>query len=415
MKRYWKLISLVLFTMIVWTGFFIQSSLAVSHYPEFVLKSKVDDENLGNKLVVTGDYANGIQDMDFLTITEKGSDYAQDTPYFSDTEGPYTDREVIRLKKDHKNFMRGKELEPESFYEDESSLVYANIYSNMNFRGYEAVDHSFNIDILSKETGDRKKFEVKLPREDELLFTQIFKVFMHNNKLQIVASLSFYDNESETDREEMHAYTIDVETEELTGDDIIVTAEGATEQPNEWPSLDVIYNGLSETSQNYVVFMKATQTVTSLPEGEERSSFKDSEFIAYNLENSEQSELELSSDLHPDDFSDTIELEGDLLYFSKVEDNELKMTAYNIPKQKVLSEHSYELPEEATADEIFSAIDKNKVIIVSRRYKEKESDALIYVYDLSSKERIYEGEIEVADNELKTADQILSIYEVTLH
>src|SRR5699024_11581097 len=68
MKRYWKLISLFLFTIVVWAGFFIQSTFAVSNYPEFVINSKDDQDELESRMVISGDYRDSKDRMEHLTI-----------------------------------------------------------------------------------------------------------------------------------------------------------------------------------------------------------------------------------------------------------------------------------------------------------------------------------------------------------
>lgn len=413
MKRYWKSISLVLFTTVVWAGFFIQSSVAVSQYPDFVLKSEKDQEELGSRLAISGNYYDGMRLSDYLTITEKGSDYLGDKFYLSQIDDPFTSLDVKQLKKDHRNFMRGKMSEPELFYNDKHSLAYVNISSDTRFRGYEALNQSLEIDILTKGTGDRTSFNVKLPAINDLTaHGNILSVHCHENKLKVAASISFFDTDTEVDKEEMHLFTIDIETQELIDDELIVSKEEhISEQHDEWPVLEVISGGIGGEKQTYNIFMKAIQEVIPVPNGEERGNFKDSEFIAYNLESGEQTKLDLPDDIQPSDFSDTFYLEGTFLYFSKVEDKELKVVRYDISKQAIVSEQTYAMPGDETEEGLFVSIENDKMVLANR-YKTSQSETSVFIYDLNSAEKIYEGMIDVNDNKLKSNDEELVIIDV---
>src|SRR5699024_888779 len=113
--------------------------------------------------------------------------------------------------------------------------------------------------------------------------------------------------------------------------------ENITESQSEWPSLDVISAETGENDQKYIVFMKSVQEAELLPNGEERIIMKDSEFIAYNLESKKQSKLDIPEEIQPEDYDDSLHLEGNNLYFSKLKNNELDMSSYDISEQTIAS------------------------------------------------------------------------------
>src|SRR5699024_1183548 len=161
MKRYYKLISLSLFNIDVWAGFFIQSIPASGNQPEFVIKTQDDQKKLGHHLVVSGEYSNNDNISKFLTISEEGSDYFSDRSYLYQKEMLYANPGAEQLIKDYRNFMRGKGYDLKSFYQDDTTLAYVEIDSDINFRGYESINPSFQVDVLDKETKDRTTFELK--------------------------------------------------------------------------------------------------------------------------------------------------------------------------------------------------------------------------------------------------------------
>jgi|SRR5690625_704249 len=411
MKRYWKLISLSLFTIVVWAGFFIQSIPASGNQPEFVIKNQDDQKELGNHLVVSGDYSGNGNISEFLTISEEGSDYFSDRSYLSQQEMLYANPGAEQLIKDYRNFMRGKGYDLKSFYQDDTTLAYVDIDFDISFRGYESFNPSFQIDLLDKETKDRTTFELKLPKNSNFDYGDILFVQLKENELQVVASLSSFDHEKGIDREEYHLFAIDVDQQKLINDELILeNEENTTESQSEWPSIDVISAEMGEKDQKYIVFVKSVQEAESLPNGEEKVIMKDSQFISYNLDSKEQSKLDLSEELQPEDYDELFHVEGNTLYFSKVENNELNISSYDISKQIISSEQTFSTPEGDTEESTYYDIEYGYLIIADR-YITNDSEASIIIYDLKSAEKVYDGEIS-ADDKMKADKGELAIHNI---
>src|SRR5699024_6610985 len=177
---------------------------AVSNYPEFVINSKDDQDELESRMVISGDYHGAQGELEYLTISNKGSDYLGNKSFLSQINEPFTSFEINQLIKDNRNFMRGKRLESGLFYQDDASIVYANVDSDMSFRGYESVDPSFEVDILNKKSGDRTSFSLKLSLEKKLDYSNVLFVHLDENKVQVVGSLSYFDGEIGVQEEELH-------------------------------------------------------------------------------------------------------------------------------------------------------------------------------------------------------------------
>src|SRR5699024_12770651 len=129
----------------------------------------------------------------------------------------------------------------------------------------------------------------------------------------------------------------------------------------------------------------------SLPNGEERIIMKDSEFIAYNLESKKQSKLDIPEEIQPEDYDDSLHLEGNNLYFSKLEDNELDISSYDISEQTIESEHTFSSPEGDTEESTYYGIEHGYLLIADR-YISNESDASIIIYDLKYVKIVNDGE-----------------------
>src|SRR5699024_1874857 len=147
-----------------------------------------------------------------------------------------------------------------------------------------------------------------------------------------------------------------------------------------------------------------------LPNGEEKVIMKDSQFISYNLDSKEQSKLDLSEELQPEDYDELFHVEGNTLYFSKVENNELNISSYDISKQIISSEQTFSTPEGDTEESTYYDIEYGYLIIADR-YITNDSEASIIIYDLKSAEKVYDGEIS-ADDKMKADKGELAIHNI---
>src|SRR5699024_7638567 len=250
MKRYWKLGTLTIFIVVILTGFFIQSSFVYSNNTEFVIKHKNGDEKLGSEVVVEGEYNEASrQHIAAITVTQEGSTYLQGS-YVSLLQGQFLSPKIKQLQKDYKSFMRGKRDFTQLYDESSDFLAYVNIESETDFRGYEVTNLYFDIDMVDKETEDRTAFTIDFPKEDGLVFSDVSAVQLRNNELNVIANLSFFDDETGMDEEEFHVFTIDVDEQEILNDELIITGFSADDS---YTDVQVVEE-MDQESAEYSVF-----------------------------------------------------------------------------------------------------------------------------------------------------------------
>src|SRR5699024_8212504 len=75
MKRYWKLTTLTIFIVAVIGALYIQTSLATSRFPEFVIKHQSGDKAEVKPLKLIGNYEANEMDYIYTEISDQGTSY----------------------------------------------------------------------------------------------------------------------------------------------------------------------------------------------------------------------------------------------------------------------------------------------------------------------------------------------------
>jgi hypothetical protein len=156
MKRYWKIAVLVPFILLSIGTYYINAANSLS-FPDYYLKLQAGDEKEAAGVSLQGNYAN-----QSLTIRSEGSEYGNDDSYWSAlTSYNIKIPEIEKLRKQYRNFMRGK-TDWGSFYDDDKALGYAKIDSKFN-QAIAKYDYVFNISVYNKELKRSSSFKLTVP------------------------------------------------------------------------------------------------------------------------------------------------------------------------------------------------------------------------------------------------------------
>ena len=136
MKRYWKIISVCLITLIVIGTFYIQSSFATNEHLKIEFEKVNGNKGEVKNLVLYGDYFVGNLYQP-LQITSEETINQNNVPFLQQLERITVSPIFEDLVKQHRNFMRGKDLMPTYFFEDENLLAYASINSEKQCTPYD--------------------------------------------------------------------------------------------------------------------------------------------------------------------------------------------------------------------------------------------------------------------------------------
>lgn len=411
MKRYWKLISTVIIIVLVVGAFYIQSSMATNKYPEFVLEKKSGDAKIAQQLTLKGDYSSGYDIVlggNSVDITTDGSTFSGERSFFERIKGINRDPEINRLQQDYRNFMRGKGEDPVLFTENKSILAYANIKSEFH-DGYQRTDFSFDMQVLEKEKNDKTSVTAAVPKSELYNFIYVEAVYIAGGEVKVVTN-NRVDNNGEPEGAEMHLYSFDLDTKKIVGNQTII-AGSEPQVSNQWLDIRVLsgYEDLVSNNEN-IAFVK---NVVAEDMESNQSQTMEQHLVVYNLETNQKEKLDLPEELQQGYNVDSIH--GTTIYFSKIVDDQLEITSYDIESKQIEKKQTFALPKTKGTMEgennLLINIKDDKAYIVSS-YQEKMN--AITVADLNSGEIVYEGTIGMKDKSNDREDYQLYIHELVV-
>lgn len=407
MKRYWKLITIVVIIVLTVGTFYIQSSMAADNYPDFVLEKKSGDAKAVEHVTLQGDYRKDLFG-DNVYITADGSTYAGLNSLFNQRSWIINQPKIIRLQEDYRSFMRGKGGDAESFAEDETSLAYVDMKSVL-FEDYASSDYAFDVAVLDKESKAKSSFTAEVPKKDKYNDVYIEAIFIFNGEVKVITRNMLNPIDNEQWETEMHVYSIDMDKEKVVDNKMVISG---SEEADEWVEFNMVSSG-GDTTSKYMVFTKSLEKVIEDDEGGLTSSGdKKQDFIVYNLETGQQEKLDLPEEMKQEA---DIESVGDsTIYFSKMMDDQIEITAYDIEDNKWKKEQIFNLPHTENAedmDERLFKIKDDKIYISSTQQGEKLGTSVI-VADLNSGKTVYEGTVEMKDKSSRLDGYQLYIFDL---
>ena len=132
-----------------------------------------------------------------------------------------------KLIKNHKSFMRGKELSPSYYYEDENVLVYASFKGDFDPSPNRDVD--FDIEVLDKKTEETISFKSDVPFLEKYDWLNIEDVQVVHDELKLVVQgLGMKDG-----TDDLRVYTFDMKEKLLVGNEPIATSDSKENAPTD--------------------------------------------------------------------------------------------------------------------------------------------------------------------------------------
>jgi len=414
MKRYWKLISISVIIVLVIGTFYIQSSMASGSNPEFVFEKVSGNEQEIEGLTVFADFYKGNTGGAYLQISENGSVYNDGSTYVDRYQGINLSPELKRFIEDYRSFMRGKNLTPSYFYEDDKNIAYASI--DWEHNGVRPSDFMFDISVLDKETEEDMSFKLEVPQTERVLnYVDIESVQIVQDQLKIITQNQSYDGKIPADIMEIHVYTIDIGEQKIGSDEIIVDSS----EINPHQTIDVSMVGknwdkVSSPTMNFV-FKNVILEEVEINEWEYGLEEVESDIFVYNLGTNEQERLDLPEELNE---ANTETVNGSTIYFSRNLEETMEVMAYNYQSGEIEAEFSFDVPKnnelQESGEQTISYKIKNEKIYIVGTNKDSKTEAPITVADLKTGETLYEGKVAVENKEKLGSDYSLTIHDIEI-
>ncbi|MEI5906990.1 hypothetical protein WAK64_07960 [Bacillus spongiae] len=371
MKRYWKLMSLCIVTIIIIGTFYTQSHFAAKE------KIIVEWEKVSGNEEEVKDLLLNASSEGYLSlqISTEGTDHLSNQSIFKNLTSVNT---VFRdMIKEHKKFMRGKRLMPDSFYEDDSQIAYANItYSELN---QLSRDYSFDIAVLNKKTDEIISFKLDVPNNEIYDWIHVEEVQMIDNELKVITQGNLTGEEDEL----VSVITFDLENERIVDDEVIFSEETAENggshvyMMEDYPSIE---------PQKYLII--TTNTYTYNDDGErEVQTF---ETLIYDIENKESKRLKSETGELMDPLSNST-INNTSLIIPSHDNNGFEVKQYDIEKEEWGKSVTFDFINTKTNSQEYMQLMNGKIYFIQSTM----NDYTLYIGDLLTGELLYEGKLKV--------------------
>ncbi|QQP14511.1 hypothetical protein FJQ98_11145 [Lysinibacillus agricola] len=392
MKKYWKTILISLIIVMTIGTYYIQQAMAKG--ASFKIETTSGNKGEIDNLILQARYQSGNIYRE-LNISKDGSTN-QNRSFIGELIGRNNPLMFQKYIEEHRSFMRGKELNPGQYFEDEDRLIYTTFQSNGRNKGLE-IFFTLQIDTLDKKTNDSSSFEINMPDQVRYDWINEQDVYVENGKIKILA-ISYLNGE-----EELHIYTVDENKKELEHDSILAKLE--SEEIGQ-ASISILNNYNKFSNENYFLYMVEKY---KYPDNGDRETIS-SEIYLYNYLNNEVKELTIPVELKP--HVKSMVLQGTDIFIPVHSANGLELNRYNIEKKQWEEPLNFKYPSIANVkEEPFLQITDGKLYLVNRI-----SDGhLFLIGDLRTSESLYEGKIIIENKEKRDADSSLFIGQIYNH
>lgn len=396
MKKYWILI-VISVVMIVSIGtFYIQSVLAASDKPTFVIEKITGNEKEVDSLFMTGLYYDELKHVgEEFEMSLEETQYWKDMSFFKRVDNLYDSPlyyspRIKELQKKHRNFMRGKHADVHLFYENKEFLAYADVsYKNpYTVSG----DLQFTIAVLDKQTNKTTSFEQLVPNSGNFWYLDVLKVQVVDDQLKVITK----NNMREDDREEIHLYTFDIAKEVLVNDEVILSSKDIEDKYIEITTLEV------DDPTREIEHMAFVKTTRNIDDEGFVGDIVAEELIIYDFT------LNTTKEVNPESPTEFGYMEESNIYFNEIsEGGVLRNAVYDIESEQIINSFDIEL---SNSPEGWSRrFNNGKLYIV---YSTQHVENFVTVINFKSGEILFEGEIKPKDQEA-TIDQVeLSIHDI---
>lgn len=393
MKRYWKLTTLTIFIVVIIGALYIQTSLATSRFPEFVIKHQSGDKAEVKPLKLIGNYEANEMNYVYTEITDQGTSYRNyESSYLYLLQEDYLQSEMKDLIKNYRSFMRGKQDEQiYSFFEDQNNLAFAGLKSEYVYSQNGRWTYSFVIDVLDKKTKKNTAFELAIPEDEQYNYLNIQGVQFINDELKIITTNEPLSNNEYYSQEEIHIYTVDLDTQKIV-EDLEISSTTADLESNQWHSIYGVYKGADIGPNKYFVLQEEIREEVMLDDDYYDHQTIASQYIVYHFESGEQESIHLPDEYGVELYPEL--LNGSTIYFSRDTDDGIEIIGYDLENKQIQSEQTFALPQ--AGDNIFSQslIMDDKIYIVQHQ-NEGIVDSTILIGNIETGEVLYEGSIEL--------------------
>lgn len=406
MKKYWKSIAVISGIILSIGTFYVNSAISAEHYPELTVQTVNGDAEEMEPLILEGAYmtpssANYLGTD--LKITAQGSSY--NSPSLLDRVTGYYPTVIKELKDEYRSFMRGKHLAANQYFEDNQFLAYANVEHKFSSLGPSS-KFSFEISVLNKSDGKVNSFTLEVPVEEGLDHIFLEDVQLVEDKIYLITQNMMIKNNDFNDEERV--YEIDRVSQKLTNQEALLKF-------TQWRASLHTHTRLAEgnptAANEHIIMVKTEETLIEEMESTRVTDSKQ-EIISYNLASKVTETINISGlNLEENQLSF---VKGSTLYFTRVEEQELVVTPYQLGGNQV--EEVFRIQLHSTIENEFFeppiiSVEEDKLYVVSRQI-DPSSNGEVVVVDIKTGKPLFEGQITIENSSEEHGDSEIYMHEI---
>ena len=382
MKRYWKTISICLVTLIVIGTFYIQSSFATNEHLKIEFEKVNGNKGEVKNLVLYGDYFVGNLYQP-LQISSEETINQSNVPFLRQLERISFSPIFGDLVKQHRNFMRGKDLMPTYFYEDENLLAYAIIKAENNV--HPMMDLTFDIELINKKSEEMTSIQLDVPKSENYGWMQVEDVQVIDGELKVITQ-GFRLNSGNV----LQVFTFDMNEQKLVDTDTITSTPMVE---NGWSDLRII-NDVHSIQRNKYLLIKIETFKDEMGYSDGESNIVAREFIVYDIENNQSKKI-----AGPDEILGSIGGESVIfnstIFIPSQSANGVEVNQYDIENEKWDTKLTFDLADIKDGESPYMKIMNGKIYIIQLT----NNGHTIFIGDLKTGKLLYEGKLKMNPGE----------------
>lgn len=380
LKKYWKLISLTILTIIIIGTFYIQSSPKASVFSDIYFKKQAGDVKEIQDVIIEGNLLSE-HHSSYIAITNNESTSMNRLPSIYEQIKSDTTPEIERLRKEYGSFMRGKSNSGD-FYENDDLLIYIDTIHSPNI-----INGNANIDIeasvLDKKKQEKRNLDIHFPNEEKYDYIAVNRVWFDGEKIKVVATIDKHP------QGELHVYAIDWKTGEIVNDELAFQYAYESNNSNQYTDVHVVDSETIQTDPFFIFEKNTYEDIEAEPDMYE-SQVIEKELMKYDLQTDKIVKLKLPNELQNIDFPTQ---NGHLLMFTRQSEKEIEIINYDIQSENIASKRTFDIAGD-NSEEAHIKIKNGKIYIVTP-YKNMNAEAILFVGDSKTGDTLYRGTLEV--------------------
>lgn len=366
MKKYWQLLLIAGVTVVALSVHYIQVVNAKNTDYRFTFDKISGDDNYLDSLVIEAnvEYGGGYGSV---LISEEETILMDSSNY---NKRPLVFQNLIDK---HKNFMRGKALIANNYFEDDTKLVFVKDPEEV-WKVKEGETYSYKVDVLDKVKDTTSSFEIKSQLKSRLNWVFYSDITIVDNELKLLVRQVNHDG-----REQLYHVIIDLKKQQLLSESLI---EEVASDENTRASIDSYNTNFNLGHEKYHIF-----SVNSYDLKQPEQDILSSQFHAFNTETNEVTAIQLPDGLEQK--LQSIAVDDNYLVIAYSTSTEKVIYRYNIGQQRWLDPVMLPQPVNSNIELNGMSAQNGKLYVMNKM----DTDYVLQILDIEKGILLYEGKL----------------------